>query len=343
MDKPIPTTPTSDLTKGLKAGRQAGPTKGRTEEPDELPSELLSELRGLAFRAAEAGARPESATGRVSGAAPGAAIGHAKRVEDLVEDMPEDLAIDNPSGQAFRLSLRTRLEQAAPQVAEQHRAANNLPVSDTRLGLRWAGNLKAASAALRDLFSKRPNVLWPVTGVAAGAATFAVLLLLRPVGPGPGDGWQGTGQGTVQVSGSEHLATTLPSSGDGDAPSRVQVASASNRAHSGDRAENGHEVAPHFVVPRAKIALVNISFSADVDVLDVNFQIALPEGLAFWSDGQALAQRSVSWTGKLTEGENVIPVAIRGQRVGRFAVEATAVVDGKPLKHQIYLEVAEDA
>jgi hypothetical protein len=101
------------------------------------------------------------------------------------------------------------------------------------------------------------------------------------------------------------------------------------------------EVPPTFVVPPAKVAVIKLAFSADVDVEDVTFEVSLPEGLAFWSQGQALPERSFRWPGRLTAGENLFPVAVRGERPGLYRVKARAEVPGAAgaVEHEIWLEV----
>jgi hypothetical protein len=151
--------------------------------------------------------------------------------------------------------------------------------------------------------------LWPLSGALAGAATFALFAL----------------------SGLHRPAT--PGAG------RPEVSAAITRG----------EVLPTFVVPSAKVAVIKLAFSADVDVEDVTFEVTLPDGLSFWSRGQALAERSFRWPGRLTAGENLFPVAVRGERPGRYKVKAraelpphatvTEAVTGTVVEHEIWLEV----
>jgi hypothetical protein len=99
------------------------------------------------------------------------------------------------------------------------------------------------------------------------------------------------------------------------------------------------EVTPTFVVPAAKVAVIKLAFAAEVDVADVDFEVTLPEGLAFWSRGQALPERSFHWPGRLTAGENLFPVAVRSERPGLYRVKARAHVAGTVVENEILLEV----
>lgn len=159
---------------------------------------------------------------------------------------------------------------------------------------------------LRALGERRRAWVWPLGGACAGAATFALLALVldRP-----------------------------PSNQDEEAP---PGASATALA-----AVTRGDVPPTFVVPPAKVAVIKLAFSADVDVEDVTFEVTLPEGLAFWNRGQAMPEHTFRWPGRLSAGENLFPVAVRGERPGVFRVKARAEVPGEPqaVEHEIWLEV----
>ena len=99
------------------------------------------------------------------------------------------------------------------------------------------------------------------------------------------------------------------------------------------------EVAPTYRVPSSKVAVIKLNFAASVDVADVDFEVALPEGLSFWSGGQRLAERVFRWPGELHAGDNLIPIAVRGERPGLFRVKARAVVAGETVEHEILLDV----
>jgi hypothetical protein len=103
------------------------------------------------------------------------------------------------------------------------------------------------------------------------------------------------------------------------------------------------EVAPTYRVPSSKVAVIKLNFAASVDVADVDFQVELPEGLSFWSGGQRLAERVFRWPGELHAGDNLIPIAVRGERPGLFRVKARAVAAGETVEHEILLDVKGDA
>jgi hypothetical protein len=99
------------------------------------------------------------------------------------------------------------------------------------------------------------------------------------------------------------------------------------------------EVAPTYQVPSSKVAVIKLNFAASVDVADVDFEVELPEGLHFWSGGQKLAERVFRWPGELRAGDNLIPIAVRGERAGLYRVKARAVAAGEIVEHEIVLDV----
>jgi hypothetical protein len=99
------------------------------------------------------------------------------------------------------------------------------------------------------------------------------------------------------------------------------------------------EVAPTYQVPSSKVAVIKLNFAASVDVADVDFEVELPEGLHFWSGGQKLAERVFRWPGELRAGDNLIPIAVRGERTGLFRVKARAIAAGETVEHEVVLDV----
>ncbi|MDY7224958.1 hypothetical protein [Hyalangium rubrum] len=99
--------------------------------------------------------------------------------------------------------------------------------------------------------------------------------------------------------------------------------------------------APGTVVPASKVAIIKLDFTADVAVEQADFQVSLPEGLAFWADGEELPQRSFTWTQPLSEGSNVIPIAVRGRKAGRYLVTAMARAGDQRIEHDVVLEVTD--
>ncbi|QSQ23298.1 hypothetical protein JY651_50905 [Pyxidicoccus parkwayensis] len=98
---------------------------------------------------------------------------------------------------------------------------------------------------------------------------------------------------------------------------------------------------PGTQVPVSKVAVIKLNFTADVAVAQADFQVSLPEGLSFWADGEELPLRSFQWTQALSAGSNVIPIAVRGQRPGRYLVTAEARAGGQRIEHDVVLEVTD--
>ena len=96
---------------------------------------------------------------------------------------------------------------------------------------------------------------------------------------------------------------------------------------------------PGSVVPASKVAVLKLDFTVDVAVEDAEFEVSLPEGLAFWVGGEAVEERAFSWRQPLREGSNVVPVAVRGKTPGRYTVSARARVEGRDIVHDVVLEV----
>lgn len=94
-------------------------------------------------------------------------------------------------------------------------------------------------------------------------------------------------------------------------------------------------------VPATKVAVIRLDLSAEVAVQRAEIQVRLPAGLVFWSDGQALAERTYQWTQPLAAGENQIPIAVRGQRPGRYRVMVSALAGGEWIEHEVLLQVTD--
>lgn len=92
-------------------------------------------------------------------------------------------------------------------------------------------------------------------------------------------------------------------------------------------------------VPASKVALVKVDFVAAKAVEDVRFEVLLPDGLRFFSEGHMLTVRSFQWRGRLEQGSNPIPIAVKGPRAGRFHLIAHAVGPGLDVTQNVILEV----
>lgn len=108
------------------------------------------------------------------------------------------------------------------------------------------------------------------------------------------------------------------------------------RAHPGAEAEDA--VAP-FAVPQRRVAVVHLDFVTNEVVDDVEFEVRLPQGLAFISDGKPLAQDTLRWSGSLKAGSNPIPLAVSGNRPGRYRIVARARAAGLAVDHDVVLQV----
>jgi hypothetical protein len=98
-------------------------------------------------------------------------------------------------------------------------------------------------------------------------------------------------------------------------------------------------ILPSFSIPSSKVAVIKLSFNAEVAVEDVMFQVTLPEGLYFWSGGERLAERSFRWPGRLDAGNNVVPIAVRSDVAGRYPVVATVEIEGRVLEQRVIMDV----
>jgi anti-sigma factor RsiW len=94
-----------------------------------------------------------------------------------------------------------------------------------------------------------------------------------------------------------------------------------------------------YKVPESKVALVKIDFVAAEAIDDVAFEITLPDGLRFVSDGAELAERTFRFQGRLHAGSNPIPIAVRGPRAGRYKLIAHAIGASLDVTHEVLLEV----
>jgi len=190
------------------------------------------------------------------------------------------LSVDAPDN-GFRATLHQRL------------AAEPAPAA--------VGLFDRALAWLRD----RRTWLWPVGGLAAGVAAYALLVVMH----GNPIGHKIAQPQVVQIP------PTAPANG---------------------------PVWPSFRVPSSKVAVIKLAFAAEVAVEDVTFEVTLPEGLAFWSSGKRLDERTFRWPGRLDAGENLVPIAVRGDRPGRYPVVATVEIGGRVLEHRVILDVQKE-
>jgi hypothetical protein len=84
-----------------------------------------------------------------------------------------------------------------------------------------------------------------------------------------------------------------------------------------------------------------VNLSAEVEVADAHIRVELPEGLAFWSDGEALNQRHFEWTQPLRAGDNEIPIAVRGLKPGRYRMTVSALIGSERVEDEVLLQVVD--
>jgi hypothetical protein len=94
-------------------------------------------------------------------------------------------------------------------------------------------------------------------------------------------------------------------------------------------------------LPATKVAVVRVNLSAEVEVADAQIRVELPEGLAFWSDGEELHQRHFEWTQALRAGDNEIPIAVRGLRPGRYRMTVSALIGSERVEDEVLLQVVD--
>jgi hypothetical protein len=94
-------------------------------------------------------------------------------------------------------------------------------------------------------------------------------------------------------------------------------------------------------LPATKVAVVRVNLSAEVEVADAQIRVELPEGLAFWSDGEELRQKRFEWTQSLRAGDNEIPIAVRGLRPGRYRMTVSALIGSERVEDEVFLQVVD--
>jgi hypothetical protein len=95
------------------------------------------------------------------------------------------------------------------------------------------------------------------------------------------------------------------------------------------------------LLPATRVAVVRINLAAEVAVEAAHIRVTLPAGLSFWADGRELPQRSFEWTQALRSGDNEMPIAVRGQRPGRYRIAVDARIGGERVEDEILLDVVD--
>jgi hypothetical protein len=101
------------------------------------------------------------------------------------------------------------------------------------------------------------------------------------------------------------------------------------------------EIAAATQLPATKVAMVRVNLSAEVEVADARIRVELPEGLAFWSDGEELHQRHFEWTQALRAGDNEIPIAVRGLKPGHYRMTVSALIGSERVEDEVLLQVVD--
>ncbi|MCG8555950.1 MAG: hypothetical protein MJD61_11790 [Proteobacteria bacterium] len=234
------------------------------------------------------------------------------KTPDPLGEQLRALRVDPPESE-FRAALHRRLVAAGPPAASG-------PVD-----------------RLRDYLQARPLILGGATGLVAGVAAFALLFGLR-TGP---EGQTGDALASLATAaaGSGGIVRAIPSGPDASGARLEAKPEAKLEAKKAGRVASAAERLQRFRVPAEKVAVVKLHFTAEQAVEEVDFSIVLPEGLSFWSDGKALAQRSFRWRAPLQAGDNVVPIALKGQHPGRYRIVATAAIGEEVIAHDLVLDV----
>lgn len=172
---------------------------------------------------------------------------------------------------------------------------------------------------LRSVLGRRPMLVGLCAGACAGAAVFFALRLALP-----------------ESAPHAPNAQRAPS----ESPPLRAVPSPELACAPAPVVEPSVEV---FVVPAGKVAMVQLLFAVDREVQDAEFSVLLPAALSFFSDGEALAERSFHWVAPLTAGDNRVPIAIIGQTPGKHRVTAIATIAGEVVVHEVVLDVQEQS
>ena len=198
-----------------------------------------------------------------------------------------------------------------------------------RLAAAGAPREPSAATALLGWLRERPWLLGATAGAVSGVAAFALSAALAEGELGAGR----PGARAVAAGDSAKLGLACPEPA---AQPVGAVAGAQQATPVGIEAS-----AEVFVVPVGKVAMVQLNFAVDRDVELAEFSVLLPEGLAFFSEGQALPEHAFHWEAPLARGDNAVPIAVLGERPGRHRLAATATIAGEVVVHEIVLDVKE--
>lgn len=94
-------------------------------------------------------------------------------------------------------------------------------------------------------------------------------------------------------------------------------------------------------LPASRVAVVRLVLAAEVPVEGALVRVTLPPGLAFWSDGAEVPQRTFEWTQALAAGDNEIPIAVRGRVPGHYRIAVHASAAGERIEDEVVIEVVD--
>ena len=185
---------------------------------------------------------------------------------------------------------------------------------------------------------QRPGFVGACWGTAAGAVAGVAAFLLMAQLHDNDRSTVATGTASPATPGMLREGPTGPgTSTHGPQPHAEAVGAPACPPHTTEVASRAEVV----VVPAGKVALVRLHFEVPVQVDEAQFSVLLPRGLSFFSEGEALPDRSFHWTSALTRGENEVPVAVVAQEPGKHRLTATATIDGEVVVHEVVFDVRE--
>lgn len=103
-----------------------------------------------------------------------------------------------------------------------------------------------------------------------------------------------------------------------------------------NESDSYHSVIADAEVITGETVTVKLVYEADTNIKNVNFRIALPEGLAFYSKNTEISSaRYIEWSGELEKGRNEIPFVVKAKTPGKWLINASAVYESGTLTHEI--------
>ncbi len=99
-------------------------------------------------------------------------------------------------------------------------------------------------------------------------------------------------------------------------------------------------VATAHIVPLDRPLKMTLNFESSKEIEEVTFSIKLPYGVMFETDDEKIALSTrLEWQGRLEEGKNQIPLALRALEKGTWKIIASARAGELVHTHEIILQV----